>query len=142
MLAAAGHAFDTDFWRRARARFPYSAAVVQALLLPSFYVPAMDNLGRLIGRPDYDGIYRLPSVRESLRAVYDRFGYMAQARNIHAVIAFVPRDGRDQTSGLAAIAAATESQRAHISFINVGRDFEWRNSPLPLAVTRRPPATT
>jgi hypothetical protein len=55
------------------------------------------------------------------------------------VIAFVPRDGRDQTSGLAAIAAATESQRAHISFINVGRDFEW--SQFSTAPGRHPSPT-
>ncbi len=126
MLAAANAGFDTDFWRRARARFPYSAAVVEALLLPSFYLPVLDHFGRrLIGRPDYEAIYRLPSVRGSLRAVYDRFARMAQSRNLHAVIAFIPADGRDQTSGLVAIAAATELERAHVTFTNVGRDFEW-----------------
>jgi hypothetical protein len=125
MLAAASAGFDTDFWRRARARFPYSAAVVEALLLPSFYLSVLDHFGRLIGRAEYEATYRLPSVRRSLRAVYDRFARMAQSRNLHAVIAFIPRDGRDQSSGLVAIAAATEVQRVHVTFINVGRDFEW-----------------
>jgi hypothetical protein len=50
---------------------------------------------------------------------------LAQSRNLHAVIAFVPAHDRDQTSGLAAIATATKPQRAHVTFINVGRDFEW-----------------
>jgi lysophospholipase L1-like esterase len=36
-----------------------------------------------------------------------------------------PYSNRDQTSGLDAIAAATDAQRVHITFINVGRDFEW-----------------
>jgi hypothetical protein len=124
MQAAANTAFDTDFWRRAGARFPYSAAAVEALLLPSFYLPVINNLGRLIGRPDYEAIYYLPSVRRSLRAVYDRFAGMAQSRNIRAVIAFVPGDGSDQTNGLLAIGAATEPQRVHVTFINVGRDFD------------------
>jgi hypothetical protein len=125
MLAAASASFDTDFWRLPRARFPYSVAALEALLLPSFYLRVMDKLGRLIGRPDYKAIYHLPSVRRSLRAVYDRFARMAQLRNIHAVIAFIPADGRDQTNGLVAIQAATELQRKHVTFINVGRDFEW-----------------
>ena len=119
MLAAANAGFDTDFWRRARARFPYSAAVFEALLLPSVYVPMLNGFGRLIGWSDNEAFYRLPSVRRSLRAVYDRLARMAQSRDLHAVIAFVPVDGRDQTSGLVAIAAATESQRAHVTFINV-----------------------
>ena len=125
MLAAANDGFDTDFWRRARTRFPYSGSVVEALLLPSFWLPALEDFGRLVGRPDYEVIYRLPSMRTSLRAVYDRFALMAQSRNLHPVIAFVPAGSRDQTSGLVAIAAATEPQRAHITFINVGRDYEW-----------------
>jgi len=125
MLGAANAAFDTDFWRRARVRFPYSAALVEALLLPSFWLPVLDNFGRLIGRAEYEALYRLPSVRRSLRAVYDRFARMAQSRNLHAVIAFVPKDRRDQTSGGVAITAATRLQRAQITFINAGRDFDW-----------------
>jgi hypothetical protein len=125
MVAAANVGFDTDFWRRARARFPYSAAVFQSLTLPSFWLLVLDSLGRLVGRPEHAAIYRLPSVRKNLRAVYERFAHLAQSRNLHAVIAFVPASDRDQTSGLDAIAAATDAQRAHITFINVGRDFEW-----------------
>jgi hypothetical protein len=119
MLAAASVGFDTDFWRRARARFPYSAAVAEEAFLPSFYLTLLENADR------WDTIFRLPSVRTSLRAVYDRFARMAQSRNLHAVVALIPRNGGDRTSGLVAIAAATEQQRAHIGFINFGGDFEW-----------------
>jgi hypothetical protein len=125
MLAAANVGFDTDFWRRARARFPYSAAVAEEIFLPSLYLTLLENAGRWIGRPQYEVILYLPSVRRSLRAVYDRFAHLAQSRNLHAVIAFIPANRGDQTSGLVAIAEATEEQRAHVSFINVGRDFEW-----------------
>ena len=125
MLAAANVGFDTDFWRRPRARFPYTAAVVKAFTLPSFWLPALEHLGRLAGRPERAAIFRLPSVRKNLRAVYERFAHLAQSRNLHAVIALVPANARDQTSGLEAIAAATDTQRAHITFINVGSDFEW-----------------
>src|SRR4030095_3423039 len=38
MVAAANAGFGTDFWRRARVRFPYSVTVLEALLLPSFYL--------------------------------------------------------------------------------------------------------
>jgi hypothetical protein len=99
--------------------------MLEALLLPSFYLPVLDDFGRLIGGPDYEAIYRLPSVRRSLRAIYARFAGMAQSRNLHAVVAFIPADGRDQTSGLVAIEAATEPQRAHLTFINAGGDIEW-----------------
>jgi hypothetical protein len=125
MLAAANLGFDTDFWRRARARFPYSAAVAEEIFLPSLYVTLLENVGRWIGRPQYEAILHLPSVRRNLRAIYDRFAHLAQSRNLHAVIAFIPANGGDRTSGLLAIAAATEQQRAHISFTNVGRDFDW-----------------
>jgi hypothetical protein len=125
MLAAANLGYDTDFWRRAPARFPYSVAVVKALTLPSFWLPALENLGRLAGRPEHAAMYRLPSVRKDLRAVYERFAHVAQSRNLHAVIALVPANALDKTSGFEAIAAATGTQRAHITFINVGSDFEW-----------------
>lgn len=125
MLAAANIGFDTDFWRRARARFPYSAAVAEEIFLPSLYVTSLENAGRWIGRPEYEAILYLPSVRRNLRAVYDRFAHLAQSRNLHAVIAFIPANGGDRTTGLLAIAAATEQQRAQISFTNVGRDFDW-----------------
>jgi hypothetical protein len=125
MLAAANIGFDTDFWRRARARFPYSVAVAEEIFLPSLYVTLLKSAGRWIRRPEYEAIIYLPSVRRGLRTVYDRFAHLAQSRNIHAVIAFIPENGGDRTSGLLAIAAATEQQRAHISFTNVGRDFDW-----------------
>ena len=85
--------------------------------------------GSLIGRPDQEAIYRLPSVRRSLRAVYDRFALMAQSHNLHPVIAFVPTNDRDQTSGLLGIAAASETQRANVKFVNLGREFEWSKFP-------------
>jgi hypothetical protein len=125
MLAAANVGFDTDFWRRARAQFPYSAALIEALLLPSFYVPMLERFGRWIGWAPWEATYRLGSMQTNLRAIYDRFVRLAQARNLHAVIAFIPANGHDQTSGLLGMAAATEPQRAQITFINVGRDFEW-----------------
>jgi hypothetical protein len=125
MLAAANVGFDTDFWRRARAQFPYSAALIEALLLPSFYVPVLDRFGGRIGWAQWEAAYRLESVQRNLRSIYDRFARLAQSRNLHAVIAFIPEDGHDQTSGLLGMAAATELQRAQITFVNVGRHFEW-----------------
>jgi hypothetical protein len=125
MLAAANVAFDTDFWRRARAQFPYSAALIGALLLPSFYVPMLDRFGRRVGWAQWEATYRLWFVQRNLRAIYDRAARLAQSRNLRAVIAFIPEDGHDQTSGFLGVAAATEAQRAQILFINIGRDFEW-----------------
>jgi hypothetical protein len=125
MLAAANVGFDTDFWHRAQARFPYSAALIEAVLLPSFYVKVLDRFGGRIGWTQWEATYHLGSTQRNLRAIYDRFARLAQSRNLHAVIVFIPKDGHDQTSGLLGIATATEVQRAQLTFINVGREFEW-----------------
>jgi lysophospholipase L1-like esterase len=125
MLAAADGAFDHDFWRRPRAHFPYSVALVRAALAPSVWYPALNRVLTSFGWPRERLAYALPQVRDGLRTVYDRFARLAQARNLVAVIAFIPFDGADRTSGEDAIAAATPAQRNAIVFLNVGRDFDW-----------------
>ena len=125
MLAAADSAFDHDFWRRPRPRFPYSVAIVNAVLSPSIWYPAVNRLLTSFGWPSERLAYTLPPVRHGLRAVYSRVAELAQARKLAAVIAFIPFNGADRTSGEIAISDATEAQRRAIAFLNVGSDFDW-----------------
>lgn len=125
MLAAADIAFDHDFWRRPRPRFPYSVALVEAAMAPSVWYPAVNRILTSFGWPPERLAYALPPVRHGLRAVYDRFARLTQARGLAAVVAFIPFNGADRTSGEAAISAATDAQRRAITFLNVGRDFDW-----------------
>jgi hypothetical protein len=119
MRAAAEMAFDTDFWRRARPKFPYSVATAEMMSLPSFWLPLLNQLGKYFGKPHYEALHRTPSVRTNLRVIYERFANWTKARGLRGIIAFIPVNGDDQTSGLVAISAATEDQQKAITFMNV-----------------------
>jgi hypothetical protein len=125
MRAAANDAFDHDFWARPRPRFPYSVALVKALLAPANWYAALARLTMWLGWPRDRVLYSLPPVRRGLRAVYDRFARLAQARKLAAVVAFIPRDNADYTSGDLGIAAATDAQRRALTFLNMGHAFDW-----------------
>ncbi len=124
-LTAADAAFDSDFWRRPRPQFPYSLSAVEAIAAPTFWVPWLDQVLIALGIPQHRVFYSLPGIRADLRLLYDRFAAFAQAHNIRPVIAFIPPYQQDQSSGLLGISAATDRQRAQITFVNVGRGFDW-----------------
>jgi hypothetical protein len=121
---AAEAAFDTDFWRKARPGFPYVLTIAEALTLPSFWMRAASKVSLMAGRSDIEPIYRFPYVRQSLRALYERFADWSERRGMKPVIAFIPYDARDLTSGLLGIEAANAGQRKRITFINVDRGIE------------------
>ncbi len=119
MRAAAEIAFDTDFWRRPQRKFPYSGAVVEMISLPSFWIPLLTQLGKSLGKPHYEVLHRVRSIRMNLHAIYDRFAKWTSARGLRGVVAFIPVGGADRTSGLVAISAATPDQHKAVTFMNV-----------------------
>jgi hypothetical protein len=125
MRAAAEEAFDRDFWRRPRPNFPYTISAVEAALSPSNWFPAINRILVGHGRPFYNFLYSLPSIRSGLNAIYDRFARFARGHKLQAVVAFIPRTAEDRRSGEFAISAATNSQKEAITFVNVGDDFDW-----------------
>jgi len=118
-MAAARTAYDTDYWRRPRARFPYAVSLAEMVVLPSFWVPALTQVAESLGRARYEPVHRVPAIRRNLRALYARFADWSRQRGLRGVVVFIPVDARDQTSGLLAIAAATEAQRRTLTFHNV-----------------------
>ena len=118
-MAAARSAYDTDYWRRPRAQFPYTASVAEMIVLPSFWIPALTQVAEGLGRAHYEPVHRVPSIRRDLRALYARFAEWSRQHGLRAVVVLIPVDARDQTSGLLAIAAATEAQRRTLTFHNV-----------------------
>jgi hypothetical protein len=115
MRAAAETAFDTDFWRRPRARFPYLIAVARLLYLPSFWVPLMTAPSA----PSYEAVHRLASVRSNLRALFDRFEAFTRSRGLAGVVAFIPMSESDQITAAVAISAASAAQRQVLTFVDV-----------------------
>jgi len=125
LLAAADEAFDRDYWRRPRARFPYALSALRAIAAPAFWVPVLDRQLIRLDVPQHRIFYSLPGIQENLRALYDRFADFAQRRNIHPVVVFIPPYQQDHVSGLIGIAAASAEQRARITFVNVGDNVDW-----------------
>jgi hypothetical protein len=118
-IAAAAVAFDDDYWRRPTISFPYTAKISEMLFLPSFYVPAITHLSESFGRPRYEVVHRIPAIRRGLRSVYERFMHWSDTRGLRGIIAFVPIDTHDRTSGMVAIDAASDTQRSRLLFHNV-----------------------
>lgn len=116
MRAAAEIAFDTDFWRRPRARFPYLIAVARLFYLPSFWVPLLTQVQSLA---PHEAVHRLASVRGNLRAVFDRFEAFTRSRGLAGVVAFIPVSESDQRTGAVAISAASAAQRQALTFVDV-----------------------
>jgi GDSL-like Lipase/Acylhydrolase family len=116
MRSAAETAFDTDFWRRPRARFPYLIAVSQLFYLPSFWVPLLTQAQSL---PPYEAVHRLASVRGNLRALFDRFEAFTRSRGLAGVVAFIPVSESDQGTGAVALSAASAAQHQALTFVDV-----------------------
>ena len=125
LLKAANDAFDHDFWARPRPQFPYAVSAIRAIAAPAFWVPALDGEFIRLDIPQHRVFSSLPSIKQNLRALYDRFAGFAQRRKLHPVVAFIPPYQQDHTSGRIGIAAATDEQRRRITFVNVGDDFDW-----------------
>jgi len=125
LLKAADDTFDHDFWARPRPQFPFALSAIRAIAAPAFWVPALDGELIRLDIPQHRVFSSLPSIKENLRALYDRFASFAQRHNLHPVVAFIPPYQQDHTSGRIGIAAATDEQRRRISFVNVGDDFDW-----------------
>lgn len=131
MRRAAIAAFDTDYWRRPIARFPFTLAVARMLTLPSFWVPQLVAVGSYFGYRQFEIAYRIPAVSHGLRAVYERFARFAQAHSLIPVVAIMPLDPNDAVSGIVAIAAASPTQREAITFVNVTVPRPDRFAPTP-----------
>jgi hypothetical protein len=116
MRKAAELAFDSDYWRRPRSKFPYLWSVAEMMTLPSFWLP---RLAELSGRSQYDFFYSMPSVQTNLRVLYERFANWTRARDLRGMVVFIPGYPVDRTSGPIAISAATDAQRATLTFISI-----------------------
>jgi hypothetical protein len=125
MRAAADDAFDDDFWARPRPRFPYTAALVRAALAPANWYPALQRVTGWLGWPRDRLLYSLPPVRRGLSGVYGRFARLVETRKLTGVVAFIPQEFADHTSGEIALRAATDAQRRAIRFLNVGAGIDW-----------------
>jgi hypothetical protein len=51
--------------------------------------------------------------------------HLAEERKLTAVVAFIPQEFADHTSGQIAIRSATDAQRRALHFLNVGADIDW-----------------
>jgi len=126
MQAAAEIAFDTDFWRRPRARFPYVLSVAQLFFLPSFQVALRAQLQH---RTPYEIVHRLEPARDNLRALFERFAAFTKSRGLAGVVAFIPPDETDQATGAIATSAASPAQRQALAFVTVTMKSEYYPRP-------------
>jgi hypothetical protein len=123
---AANAAFDDDYWRKPRARFPYLVSFAEALAAPAFrHMLVQRNALRFLGVPQYEPIFRSHDVRRSLAAVIDRLAALAREHDLQPVVAFIPRSGADSQSGAEITAEARVTHSGAITFINVDQGIDW-----------------
>lgn len=123
---AANLAFDTDYWRKPRARFPFAISLVKALATPAFrhtFVPP--RFPRLFGLPQYHWLFRDAEVQLNLVAVIERFAALAKGRGLNAVVAFIPRSGADVTSGDEFVTRVRDRYAGAVRLVNVDKDIDW-----------------
>ncbi len=94
----ANERFDTDFWAKPRHRFPYTVSLAAALRTPYFVFRKLPKRARVVGRPEYAGVYRSPAFTEPLLLLLERFAEVARAHDVAAVALFLPRNRLDTTS--------------------------------------------
>jgi hypothetical protein len=122
----ANQAFDTDYWRKPRAKFPFTIAFAKAITSNTFLVELKADLADLLRRPTYIYIVGASDVEHNLTAILDRFVSFSVKRHLVPVIAMIPKSGDDPTSGASMLAQAiTPALAGSLVVVNVGEGVDW-----------------
>jgi hypothetical protein len=118
-------AFDTDFWRKPRARFPFTLSLSKALTTRSFWFKVHLKLAKYLGNPSYGFIIDSPEIIDNMAALLDRFTSLARGRGLVPVVAFIPRNRDDTTSGAVLEAALKPIVNEWPVVTQIGDGIDW-----------------
>ena len=106
----ANEAFDTDFWAKPKAGFPYTIALIKAFGSNYFYLRKLQKKLRLIGWPEYTLAFQSDEIRKNLISLLDRYTKYVEAQGMLPVVVFIPRNQLDIESA----SRFVEDNRQHL----------------------------
>lgn len=94
----ATQAFDTDFWAKPKARFPYTVAIFKALDSNYFYLRKLQKQLRKMGLPEYMLSFQSEEIRLNLINLLNEYTDFVLAWGAQPVVIFIPRNRYDTQS--------------------------------------------
>ncbi|MCA1510378.1 hypothetical protein [Bradyrhizobium sp. NBAIM01] len=123
---AANTGFDTDYWRKPKAEFPYVASLVSAISTNSFYYKFIPSrLYRLLGLPEYQLLLNSVAVQESFTVIIDLLDNLAEQKQLATLVALIPRSGADTRSGADLIERIKKQKQHRTELVNIDTDIDW-----------------
>jgi hypothetical protein len=122
----ASGAFDTDFWAKPPATFPYSLSLIRALGSNYFYFRKLQKQLRVVGLPEYTLIFGSDWVSSQLVSLMNLFAEDASRLGIQPVVVFIPRNRLDTESATAFLETYRERLNPDLLVGDVGQaDINW-----------------
>ena len=94
----ANEAFDTDYWAKPKAAFPYTIAIVKALGSNYFYLRKLQKQLRNLGLPEYALAFESKEIRLNLIGLLNKYTDFVVAQGLQPVVIFIPRNRYDTRS--------------------------------------------
>jgi len=91
-------AFDTDFWAKPKAAFPYTIAIGRALGSNYFYFRKLQKQLRKLGLPEYGLTFESNAIRLNLISLLNSYADYVVEQGRQPVVIFIPRNRYDTRS--------------------------------------------
>jgi hypothetical protein len=123
----ANDAFDTDFWAKPQADFPYLASLLKSMGSHYFIYRKFQKYLRKIGFPEYFLIFEDRDVELNLVSLLNQYAQMARQAGLKPVVVFIPRNRHDTISAGAFIERHREELDGDLVLGDVGQHpgVEW-----------------
>lgn len=120
------YAMDNDYMSKALPQFPYTLTLAKVLSSPFLYLDVLRWFRRVTGQPPPHTFLDMPGMKESFRAVLQRYKDFADKHNVKPVLVFIPQRKNDIYSGKGMLEFAREHFGDSFVYIDVkkGINFE------------------
>jgi hypothetical protein len=122
----ANHAFDTDFWAKPVATFPYTISLLRGVSTNYFYFRRFQKHFRKLGFPEYFLAFRSEAFLSELFPLLEQYTRFAQQHALTPVLVFIPRNAYDTKSAASLIREQADRFPAGLVVGDVGmEDIDW-----------------
>lgn len=119
--------FDTDFWSKPKAGFPYTSSLFSALGSNYFYFRKLQKDFRKLGVPEYFLTFQSEEIRDNLVSLLNSYAEFAADQGLQPVVIFIPRNRYDTQSASRFIEQNRHLMNDQLLVGDVGRfaDIDW-----------------
>jgi len=122
---AANQAFDSDFWRKPKADFPYARALARAYTSPAGVDVLLSNFGIVARKPRLEMVFAPLGLRSNLLALIGRFATFTKTNTLKGFVVLVPGNGRSARSGRFLVESLEPDMPAGLGLVNIAGDIDW-----------------